>query len=131
MKKDKYVINIDGKNDNKSDIVYNNVVSSMEDMSMSQEEQIEYLKSRISDLEHGQKMRFDFIILGLICFFALIIGVTFMILNFYIFGILIVFSTCFIGIYQTYKLSCNSKFNGLDKFEEIESIRKFISSKLK
>ena len=39
-------------------------------MSMNQEEQIEYLKTRISDLEHSQKQRYDFIILGLSLFFA-------------------------------------------------------------
>ena len=131
MKKNKLVININDKNDSKSSIVYDNVLTNMNDMSMNQNDQIEYLKSRISDLEHSQKQRYDFIIVGLSLFFALVIGVTFMILNFYVVGILIIFASCFIGCYHTFKLSNNQKSSSTDKFEEIEEIRKFISSKLK
>ena len=131
MKKEKIVININDKNDSKSEIIYDNVVSNMNEMSMSNDEQIEYLKNRISDLEHSQKQRYDFIVLGLSLFFALVIGVTFMILNFYVVGIFIIFSTCFIGCYHTYKISSNQKKISIEKFEEIDEIRKFISSKLK
>ena len=131
MKKDKIVININDKNDSETTIVYDNVVSNMNDMSMNQDDQIEYLKSRITDLEKQQKQRFDFIILGLSALFALVIGVTFMILNFYFVGILIIFSTCFISCYHTFKLSNNQKNFSLEKFENIEEIRKVISSKLK
>jgi len=131
MKNEKIVININDKNDSKSDIVYDNVLTNMNDMSMDQDAQIEYLKTRISELEHDQKQRFDFIILGLSLFFALVIGVTFMILNFYVLGIFIIFSACFVGCYHTFKLSNNQKNINLAKFEEIEEIRKYISSKLK
>lgn len=131
MKNDKLVININDKNDNKSSIVYDNVVSNMNDMSMDQNEQIEYLKTRISNLEKEQKQKYDFIILGLSLFFSLVIGVTFMILNFYVVGIFIIFASCFIGCYHTFKLSNNSNNISLAKFEEIEEIRKIISSKLK
>lgn len=131
MNKDKIVININDINDSKSTIVYDNVVSNMDDLSMNQSEQIEYLKSRINDLEKQKKQRFDFIILGLSTFFALVIGVTFMILNFYFVGILIIFSTCFISCYHTFKLSNNKVNDTIEKFEKIEEIRKIISSKLK
>ena len=131
MKKDKLVINISDMNNSKSEIVYDNVVSNMNDMSMSKEDQIEYLKDRITDLEQAQKQRYDFIILGMSAFFALVIGVTFMILNFYVVGIFIIFSTCFISCYHTFRLCCNNKNISLDRFEEIEEIRRVISSKLK
>lgn len=131
MKKDKIVININDKNDSKSSIVYDNLISNMNDMSMNQNDQIEYLKSRITDLEKEQKQRYDFIILGLSAFFALVIGVTFMILNFYFVGILIIFSTCFISCYHTFKLSSNRIDVPIKKFEKIDEIRKIISSKLK
>lgn len=131
MKKDKIVININDKNDSKSAIVYDNLISNMNDMSMNQNDQIEYLKSRITDLEKLQKQRYDFIILGLSAFFALVIGVTFMILNFYFVGILIIFSTCFISCYHTFKLSNNRIDVPIKKFEKIDEIRKIISSKLK
>lgn len=131
MKKEKLVININDKNSSKSEIIYDNVVSNMNEMSMNQNEQIEYLKTRISDLEHSQKQKYDFIILGLSLFFALVIGVTFMILNFYVVGIFIIFISSFIGCYHTYKISSNQKKISIEKFEEIDEIRKFISSKLK
>lgn len=125
------VINISDKNNSKSEIVYDNVVSNMEEMSLNKSDQIEYLKTRISNLEKEQKQRYDFIVLGLSALFALIIGVTFMILNFYVVGIFIIFSTCFISCYRTFKLSSNQKKISLEKFEEIDEIRKYISSKLK
>lgn len=131
MENDKIVININDKNDTKSNIVYDNVLSNMDNMNISQNEQIEYLKSRITDLEKLQKQRYDFIILGLSAFFALVIGVTFMILNFYFAGILIIFSTCFISCFHTFKLSNNKVNSSVDKFEKIDEIRKIISSKLK
>ena len=48
MKKDKMVININDKSNSKSEIVYDNVVSNMEEMSLNKNDQIEYLKTRIS-----------------------------------------------------------------------------------
>lgn len=131
MKKDKMIININDKNNSKSEIIYDNIVSNMEDMSLNKNDQIEYLKARISNLEEEQKLKYDFIILGLSALFALIIGIAFLILNFYVVGILIVFITCFISCYHVFKLSSNCKSISFDKFEEIEEIRKIISSKLK
>lgn len=131
MKKDKMVININDKSSSKSEIIYDNVVSNMEEMSLNKTDQIEYLKTRISNLEKEQKLKYDFIVLGLSALFALIIGVTFMILNFYVIGIFIIFTTCFISCYHTFKLSSNQKKISLEKFEEIDEIRKYISSKLK
>ena len=131
MKKDKMVININDKSSSKSEIIYDNVVSNMEEMSLNKNDQIEYLKNRISNLEKEQKLRYDLIVLGLSAVFALIIGVTFMILNFYVVGIFIIFTTCFVSCYHTYRLSSGNKSINVDKFEEIEEIRKIISSKLK
>lgn len=131
MKKDKMVININDKSNSKSEIVYDNVVSNMEEMSLNKNDQIEYLKTRISNLEKEQKLKYDLIVLGLSSLFALIIGVTFMILNFYVIGIFIIFTTCFVSCYHTFKLSGNQKKISLEKFEEIDEIRKYISSKLK
>ncbi len=131
MKKDKMVININDKSNSKSEIVYDNVVSNMEEMSLNKNDQIEYLKTRISNLEKEQKLKYDLIVLGLSALFALIIGVTFMILNFYVIGIFIIFTTCFVSCYHTFKLSSNQKKISLEKFEEIDEIRKYISSKLK
>lgn len=130
MKKKDVTINIiDGNS--KSENVYDNVISSMEKMSLNKGEQIEYLKNKISELEQNQKERYDLVILSLICLFSLIIGITFLILNFYTIGSIIVFAACFYGIYKSYSLSSSRKKISFEKFEDIEAIRKIINSKLK
>ena len=45
MKKKNISINISSKDETKSEIVYNNVISNMDKMSLTKDEQIEYLKS--------------------------------------------------------------------------------------
>ncbi len=125
------VININDKNDTKSEIVYDNVVASMEKMSLNKSEQIEYLKTRIAELEQEQKKKYDFVILGLICLFLLVIGISLLILNFYTLGSIIIFASCIYGIFKTYNLASTEKKFPLDKYEEIEAIRNVINDKLK
>lgn len=124
-------INIDDKNDTKSKIIYDNVVASMEKMSLNKGEQIEYLKNRVAELEQEQKKKTDFVILSLICALSLIIGISLLILNFYTIGSIIIFVSCFYGIFKTYKLTSIQKNFSLEKYEEIEAIREVINSKLK
>ena len=130
MKKN-ITININDKNNTKSEIIYDNVVETMEKNGLNKGDQIEYLKTKITQLEQEQKKRYDLIILCLICLFSLIIGITFLILNFYTIGAIIVFaSTCY-GIFKTYNIASNNNKLELDKYEEIETIRKVINDKLK
>lgn len=131
MNNDGFIIDIKDENEEKCDIVYNNVVSSMNNMSMSKDEQIEYLKSRISELERSKQKRFNFLILCMFAGIFNLIGITFVVLNLYFVGAFIIFSTCFISCFHTYKLSSNIKKSDSIKFDKIESIRKFISSRVK
>lgn len=130
MKKDSITVNI-SKNDSKSEILYDNIVSNMESMKLSKDEQIEYLKTRVSILEQENKKKYDFIIMGLICLFLLVIGIALLILNFYTLGSFVVVGTSFYGIFKTYMLASKENKFSLDKYEEVEAIRKIISSKLK
>lgn len=130
MKKDNITVNI-GKNDSKSEILYNNIVSNMESMKLDKDAQIEYLKTRVSMLEQENKKKYDFVVLILICLFSLIIGIALLILNFYTLGSLVVIGSCSYGIFKTYMLASKENKFSLDKYEEIEAIRKIISSKLK
>lgn len=130
MKKDSITVNI-SKNDSKSEILYDNIVSNMESMKLDKDEQIEYLKTRISILEQENKKKYDFIVMGLICLFLLVIGVALLILNFYTLGSFIVLGSFFYGIFKTYMLASKENKFSLDKYEEVEAIRKIISSKLK
>ena len=130
MKKDSITVNI-SKNDSKSEILYDNIVSNMESMKLSKDEQIEYLKTRVSILEQENKKKYDFIIMGLICLFSLVIGIALLILNFYTLGTFTVVGSCLYGIFKTYMLASKENKFYLDKYEEVEAIRKIISSKLK
>lgn len=130
MKKDNITVNIN-KNSSKSEILYDNIVSNMESMKLNKDEQIEYLKTRISVLEQENKKKYDFIVMGLICLFLLVIGVALLILNFYTLGSFIVVGSSAYGIFKTYMLASKENKFSLDKYEEVEAIRKIISSKLK
>ena len=130
MKKDSITVNIN-KNGSKSEILYDNIVTNMESMKLSKDEQIEYLKTRVSILEQENKKKYDFIVLGLICLFSLVIGIALLILNFYTLGSFVVVGTCFYGVFKTYMLASKENRFSLDKYEEVEAIRKIISSKLK
>lgn len=130
MKKDSITVNIK-KNDSKSEILYDNVVSNMENMKLNKDEQIEYLKTRVSVLEQENKKKYDFIILGLICLFSLVIGIALLVLNFYTLGSFVVIGSCAYGIFKTYMLASKENKLSLDKYEDVEAIRKIISSKLK
>ncbi len=130
MKKESITVNI-RKNDSKSEILYDNIVSNMDSMKLSKDEQIEYLKTRVSILEQENKKKYDFIIMGLICLFLLVIGIALLILNFYTLGSFVVVGTSFYGIFKTYMLASKENKFSLDKYEEVEAIRKIISSKLK
>lgn len=130
MKKDSITVNIK-KNDSKSEILYDNVVSNMESMKLDKDEQIEYLKTRVSVLEQENKKKYDFIVLSLICLFSLIIGIALLVLNFYTLGSFVVIGSCAYGIFKTYLLASKENKLSIDKYEEVEAIRKIISSKLK
>lgn len=130
MKKDSITVNI-RKNDSKSEILYDNVVTNMESMKLNKDEQIEYLKTRVSILEQENKKKYDFIVLGLICLLSLVIGIALLILNFYTLGSFVVVGASFYGIFKAYMLASKENKFSLDKYEEVEAIRKIISSKLK
>ncbi|MBS7021124.1 MAG: hypothetical protein KH135_04585, partial [Firmicutes bacterium] len=42
---------IRGNEKNKNEIIYNNIVDKMDEMNLTKEEQVEYLKSKVSILE--------------------------------------------------------------------------------
>lgn len=130
MKKN-ITINIKDKNNTKSEIIYDNVVETMEKMQLNKGEQIEYLKTKITQIEQEQKKRYDLIINSLICLLSLIIGITFLILNFYTIGIIIIFAATTYTIFKTYTIANKNNKLEIDKYEEIEAIRKIINDKLK
>ena len=133
MKKEKGSINIyiSSKDETKSQIVYNNVIANMDKMALSKDEQLDYLKSRVTELEQDHKNKLQIILLTIVFSIILAFGLFLMVQEFYTLGIIVSFVIFFTSIITIYKLSKNLKSNLDDKYEEIETIRKLINSRLK
>ena len=55
MDKNNISISINGNEKNKNEIIYNNILDSMDEKNISKDEQIEYLKSKVANLESEVK----------------------------------------------------------------------------
>lgn len=124
-------ININGYEKNKNEIIYNNLIENMDCMEVSKDEQIEYLKLKLSNLEadfHNKLM------VALLLFLALIslgLGLYLMYIKLYLLGLIFVLAS-FIGL--AYKLVKTAKQNNVirnRKYDEIERIRSLLGMKLK
>lgn len=133
MKKEKGSINISigSKDESKSQIVYNNVLANMEKMQLTKDEQLDYLKLRITELEQEHKNKLQLIILSITFLILLIFGLFLIIQEFSTLGIIVSISSYISALITIYKISKNYKNEIDDKYDEIEAIRKLINSKLK
>lgn len=126
----KLKITIDGSEKNKSEIVYNNVINSMNDTKLTKDKQIEYLKERINYLETNIKNKIH---LGLIISINSIIfalGLLFMFIDIYVLGILFCVLSFVLVILLLY-FNKNIKPEIDTEFDDAEKLRKSINSKLK
>lgn len=134
MKKEnkKLKIVIKGNENNKSEIVYNNLLNNMESSDLSKDKQIEYLKSRINYLETNIKNK---LILGIILVLNLVIlalGIFFMYLDVYFLGILLSMLSFILVIILLLRFkNKNINYELNDDFAEIDTLRKLLNSKLK
>lgn len=133
MKKEnkKMKIVIQGTEKNKSEIVYNNLISNMASSDLSKDKQIEYLKSRINYLETNIKNKFILISSLTLSFIILVLGLIFMSLNIYILGI--AFSVLSFILLSFLLIKFKGKTNNeiATEFTEIEVLRSLLNSKLK
>ncbi len=124
-------IAISGEEKNKNEIIYNNVVDAMDNLKMSKEEQIEYLKTKVSSMESDYQN--NIAILVTICISTLLLG-----LGLYLVAtdqtllgvilVLIAFALTIAKLLLTLKkyTSIRSK-----KYIELESLRSNLNSILK
>lgn len=124
-------ISITGEESNKSEIIYNNVVKTMEELDMSKDEQIEYLKTRVASLENDSKNKIFislFILLGL---GLNIFGLYLMCASLYTFGIVFVLAGFLV---TTIKLLLVIRkylqFKNV-KFSEVDRLKSILNSRLK
>ena len=103
----------------------------MEKMQLTKDEQLDYLKLRITELEQEHKNKLQLIILSITFLILLIFGLFLIIQGFSTLGIIVSISSYISALITIYKISKNYKNEIDDKYEEIEAIRKLINSKLK
>ena len=122
-------IYISGEENNKNEIVYNNVVKNMK---LTKEEQVEYLKHKVSQLELEMKNKMLISILCLISIVGICFGIFLIILDVYLLGIILVFGT-FSGVairfYLMYKQTI--KIVRTSEYDKVEQLRKMLNLKLK
>lgn len=122
-------IAITGDENNKTEIVYNNVI---QNMNLSSEEQINYLKNKINELELENKNRSLTSLLILISIVGIGFGLFLLIQDIYFLGCLFIITT-FVGVitrfYLMYKNVTNLNKN--IEYEKIEQIRRLLNEKLK
>lgn len=122
-------ITIDGTENNKSEIIYNNVIRNME---LSEEDQLRYLKQKVSLLEMEMRNKVWLLILTLISLGGMGSGIYFLMKDIYFLGILLVLGT-FVGVvwklFMMYKTMMNMNHNA--EFDQVEHLRKMLNMKLK
>lgn len=117
---------------NKNEIIYNNIVDKMDEMNLSKDDQVEYLKSKISILESETHNKLSLMISILVCLIILGVGIYFVAIDLYLFGALVAFLSVFVlmfKMYQSFKTSMN--ISKPDNYDKIEHLREILNMRLK
>ena len=124
---EKIDISINGNEKSKNEIIYNNLLKELD-----KEQQINYLKSKVTSLELEKKNRLVSAILILSSIIGFSIGIYFLILDLYILGTVVIFLTfiaVMIRFYMMYKNMLKIYHN--NEFDKLEHLRKILNMKLK
>ncbi len=124
-------IAISGEEKNKNEIIYNNIIEAMETLNMSKEDQIEYLKNKVSSMEHQYQNNILILITLVISLTLICLGLYLVATDEYLLGVILTF----IGFsLSTVKLLTTIRKNNSfrnKKYIELESLRDSLSSILK
>lgn len=122
-------ISINGDENNKTEIVYNNVI---QNLGLSEEEQIKYLRSKITELEIEKKNRSLTLLLILISILGISFGIFLMIKDLYFLGSIFIVTT-FIGVVLRFSLMYKNlmKNNKNLDYDRVEQIRKLLNDRIR
>ncbi len=132
LNKKKINIEINGDEKFKSEIVYNNIMNTMNEKNITKDEQIEYFKEKLTLLEASKKNTLKQAIIIIIGTVLLALGLFMTCIDFYTIGVIVSIVSfiatliCIIKFTGNYSYSLQSK-----KYEEIETLRKILDSKIK
>ena len=127
LKKINILINGDEKD--RSEIIYNNIISNL---SLTEEEQVKYLKDKATKLELELRSRTLTILLCLISFVGIGLGVFLLMNDLYVMGTLFIVVT-FIGVIARFYLMYQNIINKTKsrEFEKVDALKEILESKLR
>lgn len=125
---EKMNITIEGNEKNKNEIIYNNLLDTID----TKDEKIEYLKQRLANIENDNRNRVIGILTILLGVIGLSVSYYFTAINLYPIGILLGFISFFGVLWKVFQLFQTTLKNyKSDKFEQVERLYKLLNSKLK
>ncbi len=131
MEKKGMNITITGEEKNKNEIIYNNVVDAMDNLKMTKDEQIEYLKTKVSNMENTYQSNIMILITLIISILLLGLGLYLVATDQILLGIILVllgFSVIVVKLLLTLKRYTSIRTK---KYIEIDSLKENLSSILK
>ncbi len=131
MENDILNIAVSGDEKNKNEIVYNNVVDAMDKLKMSKNDQIDYLKMKITTLETEYQNNMMILVTIVLSLLLICIGIYLLITNDYVLGISFVIIGFAITVYKLIKTLIVDRKIRNKKFMELESIRDSLNGILK
>ena len=131
-KNKKVNISINGDEKYKSEIVYNNVASAMDEKNMSKDDQLNYYKEKLTLVEASRKNTIKQVIIVIAGLIVLAFGIFLTCIDFYTLGIIFTVLSFISTIVCIIKFTNNKTYAMQSKkYEEIETLRKIIDSKIK
>lgn len=126
---EKINISITGEEKDKSEIVYNNII---ENMKLSKDQQVRYLKDKVTRLEVEMRNRMVSVILIILSILGMGFGIYFMTQNLYLLGSIIIIGT-FVGVMIRFYFMYRSilRITRSMEFDKIEHLRRILSMRLK
>jgi hypothetical protein len=131
MENDILNIAVSGDEKNKNEIVYNNVVDAMDKLKMSKNDQIDYLKQKLTTLETEYQNNMIIMVTIMLSLILIGIGVYLLVTDDYILGVSFVFIGFCITVYKLIKTLIVDRKIRNKKFVELESIRNSLNDILK
>lgn len=120
---------INGEEKDRSEIIYNNVISNL---GLTEEEQVKYLKDKATKLELELRSRTLTMFLCLISFIGIGFGIFLLMNDLFIMGTLFI-SVTFIGVITRFYLMYQNIINKTKsrEFEKVDALKEILEAKLK
>ena len=131
MEKEILNIAISGEEKNKNEIIYNNIVEAMETLKMSKDDQIEYLKTKVSNMEHQYHNNVMILIVLVVSFMLMCLGLYLVATNEFLLGVVLTFIGFALSIIKLLTTIRKNNIIRNKKYIELESLRDSLSSILK